>query len=112
LPGDKRIRPEVLLRKTAQQTIRKPRRSNGEPFDLKNSVDRHPLPLKVRGIINTLKLSLFLAVYCGKYELCGNPWNGRCESTEITLYVYFNGVTVPVVETAGTRLRRQISRGV
>ena len=29
-------------------------------------------------------------------ELCRNPWNGRCESSEIALYIFYDGERLPI----------------
>ena len=29
-------------------------------------------------------------------EHCKNPWNGKCKSTEIELYIWFSGRKLPI----------------
>jgi len=29
-------------------------------------------------------------------ERCRNPWNGRCENTDIQLYIYYGGERLPI----------------
>lgn len=29
-------------------------------------------------------------------ESCANPWNGKCESTDIILYIYYKGDKLPI----------------
>lgn len=29
-------------------------------------------------------------------EQCRNPWNGRCENTDIALYIFYEGRKLPI----------------
>jgi hypothetical protein len=31
-----------------------------------------------------------------RLERCRNPWNGRCENTDIQLYIYYDGERLPI----------------
>ena len=31
-----------------------------------------------------------------KFEHCRNPWNGKCRSTDIQLYIMYKGMQLPV----------------
>jgi len=39
-----------------------------------------------------------------RVERCRNPWNGRCKSTDIELYIMYKGVKLPICRSCWTML--------
>ncbi|MDH5440348.1 MAG: hypothetical protein OEZ48_08035 [Candidatus Bathyarchaeota archaeon] len=39
-----------------------------------------------------------------KAESCGNPWNPNCESSEIELYIMYEGAKVPICRSCWQEL--------
>lgn len=34
-----------------------------------------------------------------RVEHCANPWNGKCEGTDITVYIYYKGEQLPICKS-------------
>jgi len=41
------------------------------------------------------------------YEICQNPWNGRCGNTGIALYIYHKGERLPICRECWLELADQ-----
>ena len=39
-----------------------------------------------------------------RVERCRNPWNGRCKSTDIELYIMYKGAKLPICRSCWTML--------
>ena len=39
-----------------------------------------------------------------RLERCQNPWNGRCRSTDIELYIYYKGKRLPICRSCWGRM--------
>ena len=39
-----------------------------------------------------------------KLEYCQNPWNPRCESPDIELYIVYEGKTIPICKSCWQKI--------
>ena len=39
-------------------------------------------------------------------EFCQNPWNSKCKSQDIELYVIYEGRTIPICETCWRKIAK------
>jgi hypothetical protein len=37
-------------------------------------------------------------------EMCKNPWNGRCENTDVALYICYKGEMLPICRECWTSI--------
>jgi len=42
-------------------------------------------------------------------ERCANPWNPRCKSTDIKLYIQYNGKILPICSACWSKI---VKRGI
>jgi carbohydrate-binding DOMON domain-containing protein len=74
----------------------------------------YPLPPMVRDSINICKSDLESVASVttkdshreveASYEMCRNPWNGICESSDILVYIYFDDERLPICRSCWSEI--------
>lgn len=74
----------------------------------------YPLPPMVRGSINIRKSDLETVASVttkdshreleASHEMCRNPWNGICESSDILVYIYSDGERLPICRSCWSEI--------
>jgi len=61
---------------------------------------------KIEDLTSKVNMWISKLKEANKLECCQNPWNPRCESPDIELYIVYEGRTVPICKSCWRKIAK------